>query len=88
MGEAVSVAPWIVAAVVIAALLIVRVACPSVFARKPRPPAPVPRYCTKHVLRQSMIPGGPERLVWQYGVHRTRGNACDGREHQRVSGWW
>jgi hypothetical protein len=46
------------------------------------------RYCTKHVLTQSPIPGGPERLTWVYGNHRTRGNACDGAEHRRRSAWW
>jgi hypothetical protein len=45
-------------------------------------------YCTKHVIRKSMAPGGPERLVWVYGPHRTQGNQCDGPEHKRVSGWW
>lgn len=44
--------------------------------------------CTKHVIRKSAIPGGPERLVWVYGVHRTQGNACDGAEHKRVGGIW
>jgi len=46
------------------------------------------RLCTKHVIRKSMVPGGPEQLVWSYGPHRTPGNQCDGPEHQRVSGWW
>ena len=46
------------------------------------------RYCTKHVIRKSMIPGGPEQLVWLYGPHRSHGNACDGPEHMRKSGWW
>jgi hypothetical protein len=45
------------------------------------------RYCTKHrVVRRG--PGGPDRLVWVYGVHRTPGNACDGPEHHRASWWW
>ena len=45
-------------------------------------------YCTKHVIRKPMAPGGPERMVWVYGTHRTQGNQCDGGLHRRVSGWW
>ena len=45
-------------------------------------------YCTKHVIKKSMIPGGPDQRVWVYGPHRTQGNACDGPEHKRVTGWW
>jgi hypothetical protein len=39
--------------------------------------------CTKHVIVKSMIPGGPDRLTWVYGPHRTPGNACDGPQHRR-----
>jgi hypothetical protein len=39
------------------------------------------QYCTKHVLQS--FAGGPERLSWVYGQHRTRGNQCDGPEHRR-----
>jgi len=46
------------------------------------------RYCTKHVIVKSLIPGGPDRLSWVYGPHRTEGNACDGPEHHRKSGYW
>jgi hypothetical protein len=46
------------------------------------------QYCTKHTIVSSRIPGGPDRLVWVYGPHRTRGNDCDGPEHRRSSGWW
>lgn len=46
------------------------------------------RYCTKHVITKSMIPGGPDHLSWVYGPHRTPGNQCDGPEHRRKSGWW
>jgi hypothetical protein len=46
------------------------------------------RYCTKHAIRRPFIPGGPERLVWVYGPHRTQGNACDGPEHRRVTAYW
>ncbi len=56
--------------------------------RTPRPSRPA-RYCTKHVIVKSMIPGGPERLVWVYGgVFRTPGNACDGPGRRRGTGWW
>ncbi len=47
-----------------------------------------PRYCTKHVIRKPVIPGGPEHLAWVHGPHRTPGNACDGDEHRRRTGWW
>jgi hypothetical protein len=46
------------------------------------------RYCTKHVITSSPVPGGPDHLSWVYGSHRTQGNACDGPEHRRTSGWW
>jgi hypothetical protein len=55
--------------------------------KHPHTPATFGDTCTKHQLVK-MIPGGPERLVWVYGVHRTKGNACDGATHQRGSGWW
>lgn len=42
--------------------------------------------CTKHQVVKP-IPGGPDHLVWVYGVHRTQGNACDGAKHQRGSAW-
>ena len=45
-------------------------------------------YCTKHQIRKSMVPGGPDRMVWVYGPHRTQGNQCDGTEHRRVTAWW
>jgi hypothetical protein len=40
------------------------------------------RYCTKHMIVTTPL-GGPERLIWVLGQHRTRGNACDGPEHRR-----
>jgi hypothetical protein len=43
------------------------------------------RTCTKHVIRTSSW--GPDRMVWQYGPHRTPGNQCDGPEHKRVGIW-
>jgi hypothetical protein len=46
------------------------------------------RYCTKHVITSSPLPGGPDHMSWVYGGHRTRGNACDGPEHRRTSSWW
>lgn len=46
------------------------------------------RYCTKHAIQKPMIPGGPERMVWVNGTHRTPGNGCDGPEHRRVTSWW
>jgi hypothetical protein len=45
------------------------------------------RVCTKHVIKTSFL-GGPERLVWMYGPHRTPGNQCDGPEHGRMPNWW
>lgn len=45
------------------------------------------RFCTKHVIRKPVIPGGPETVVWLYGTHRTQGNRCDGPVHRRVPGW-
>lgn len=74
----------IAAIVIMAVILIIGVAR----AQTPAGKAKAVRYCTKHVIRKSMIPGGPERLVWVYGSHRTQGNACDGPEHRRVTGWW
>ena len=44
--------------------------------------------CTKHVVRTSAIPGGPDELVWSYGPHKTPGNECDGTDHARVPGTW
>jgi hypothetical protein len=49
--------------------------------------AAAPQYCTKHQVVQQG-PGGPDKLVWVYGTHRTPGNACDGTEHQRGVWWW
>jgi hypothetical protein len=45
------------------------------------------RYCTKHAIVQR-LPGGPDRLVWVFGPHRTPGNACDGPEHWRKAWRW
>jgi hypothetical protein len=42
-------------------------------------------YCTKHVITHGW---GPDRLVWQHGVHRTSGNKCDGAKHRRTSKFW
>ena len=56
--------------------------------RKPRgarPPRVRHDYCTKHQIVAGWA-GGPDRLVWVYGPHRTPGNACDGAEHRRSLG--
>lgn len=45
------------------------------------------RYCRKHMILRSRIPGGPDHLTWVYGPHRTPGNTCDGPEHRRGTGW-
>ena len=47
------------------------------------------RFCTKHMIAHP-IPGGPERLVWVYGQHRSKGNRCDGPENRRapLGGLW
>jgi len=45
------------------------------------------RYCTKHMILGSRIPGGPDHLTWVYGPHRTPGNTCDGPEHRCGTGW-
>ena len=57
-------------------------------AQSPAGKAKQARYCTKHHIKKSMVPGGPDQMVWVYGAHRTPGNACDGPEHKRVTGWW
>ena len=72
----------IIAAVIIVAVIVVigliRAGSPDVQAKQRRT-------CTKHVIRTSSW--GPDRMVWQYGPHRTPGNQCDGHEHKRVSIW-
>jgi hypothetical protein len=55
--------------------------------RDPARRARAQRYCTKHVIRKGVM-GGPERLVWVYGAHRTPGNQCDGPEHRSASPYW
>jgi len=80
---------WIIAltiGLVFAIIMIIRTAhrIPGTLARNAEKNA---RYCTKHVIHKSMIPGGPDTLDWVYGPHRTPGNACDGQEHIRKTGW-
>jgi hypothetical protein len=55
--------------------------------RKAARKAEAAKYCTKHVTVSSPLPGGPDHTSWVYGGHRTKGNACDGPEHRRVSSW-
>ena len=53
-------------------------------AQRKQPPHIRNRYCTKH--RVGVSPwGGPDRMYWVYGTHRTPGNACDGPEHRRMT---
>ena len=39
-------------------------------------------YGTRHMIVTTPL-GGPERLIWVLGQHRTQGNARDGPEHRR-----
>lgn len=45
------------------------------------------RQCTKHVITTGAF-GGPDKLEWVYGPHKTPGNECDGTEHARKTAWW
>jgi hypothetical protein len=60
----------IIAAVIIVAMIVViglvRAGSPDVQAKQRRT-------CTKHVIRTSSW--GPDRMVWQYGPHRTPGQS-------------
>jgi len=73
--------------VIIALAVVVIGVCQVAYAVSERGRAKAARTCTKHWIVGSLIPGGPDRLRWRYGAHRTAGNACDGPEHERTSGW-
>jgi hypothetical protein len=76
--------------VIVIMVVITCVMLPIGFAhsRSPAGKAKAARYCTKHQIVKPWIAGGPERLTWKYGDHRTPGNECDGPEHERVTPWW
>jgi hypothetical protein len=75
---------WVVAGVIIGIVIAVIMIAGAV---SPKGQAKAARTCTKHWIASSVIPGGPDQMKWRYGAHRTRGNACDGTEHERTSGW-